>query len=144
LHSAFADINIDKGRSAMDEKERQTVIGELKAIIEERQSVMWQNYLLVREPYRTEYDFPELDPLRHEVALCLIFGLPQAAITLTNHLLESLLKFALIYDYALKNLPNPPPSKPSTQALRDWLRQQRSSIWTRILASLSTVHAVLA
>ncbi|HEY7319737.1 MAG TPA: hypothetical protein VIE89_19380 [Candidatus Binatia bacterium] len=128
----------------MDEKERQTVIGELKAIIEERQSVMWQNYLLVREPYRTEYDFPELDPLRHEVALCLIFGLPQAAITLTNHLLESLLKFALIYDYALKNLPNPPPSKPSTQALRDWLRQQRSSIWTRILASLSTVHAVLA
>jgi hypothetical protein len=86
----------------MDEKERQTVIAELKAILEERQRLMLQNYLLVRESYRTEYNFPELDPVRNEVALCLVFGLPQAAITLTNHLLESLLKFALIYDHAIK------------------------------------------
>jgi hypothetical protein len=48
--------------------------------------------------------------------------LPQAAITLTNHLLESLLKFALIYDHARKNQPTEPPPKASTQALRDWLR----------------------
>jgi hypothetical protein len=108
----------------MDEKkERQTVILELKAILEERQRLMLQNYLLVRESYRTEYNFPELDPVRHEVALCLIFGLPQAAITLTNHLLESLLKFALIYDHTIKNQPNTePPTKASIRALRDWLR----------------------
>ena len=107
----------------MDEKERQTVIAELTAIVEERQRVMWRNYLLVREAYRTEYDFPELDPVRHEVALCLISGLPQAAITLTNHLLESLLKFALIYDYAIKHQPNTqPPPMASTHALTDWLR----------------------
>jgi hypothetical protein len=107
----------------MDQKERQTVIAELKAILEERQRLMLQNYLLVRESYRTEYNFPELDPVRHEVALCLVFGLPQAAITLTNHLLESLLKFALIYDHAIKHQPNTqPPPKASIRALRDWLR----------------------
>jgi hypothetical protein len=43
-----------------------------------------------------KYLWPELDPLRHEISLCLIFGLHQAAITLTNHMLESLLKNALI------------------------------------------------
>ncbi len=107
----------------MDEKERQTVIAELKAIGRERQREMWQNYLLVREAYSTEYDFPELDPVRHEVALCLVFGLPQAAITLTNHLLESLLKYALIYDHALKHQPNTqPPPGAATRTLVDWLR----------------------
>ena len=108
----------------MNEKERQTVIAELKAILEERQRLMLQNYLLVREFYRTEYNFPELDPVRNEVALCLVFGLPQAAITLTNHLLESLLKFALIYDHAIKHQqPNTQPApKASIRALRDWLR----------------------
>ena len=93
----------------MDESERQTVIAELKAIVGERQRVMWQNYLLVRDAYRTEYDFPELDPVRHEIAPCLVFGLPQAAITLTNHLLESLLKYSLIYDHAIKYQPKTQP-----------------------------------
>lgn len=110
----------------MDEKERQTIITELKAIGRERQREMWQNYLLVREAYLTEYDFPELDPVRHEVALCLLFGLPQAAITLTNHLLESLLKYALIYHHALKHQPNKqPPSGAAAQSIVDWLRPAR-------------------
>ena len=107
----------------MDESERQTVIAELKAIVGERQRVMWQNYLLVRDAYRTEYDFPELDPVRHEIALCLVFGLPQAAITLTNHLLESLLKYSLIYDHAIKYQPKTQPLPgAATQYLLDWLR----------------------
>jgi len=43
---------------------------------------------------------PELDVIRHEVCLCLIFHLNQAAIALTNHLLESFLKYSLIFlDY---------------------------------------------
>ena len=107
----------------MDEKEKQTIIAELKAVIEDRQGVMWRNYLLVRDAYRTEYNFPELDPVRHEIALCLVFDLPQAAITLTNHLLESLLKFALIYDHAIKHQPQTePPTEASIRALRDWLQ----------------------
>ena len=107
----------------MDEKERQAIIAELKAIGRQHQREMWQNYLPVREAYITEYDFPELDPVRHEVALCLVFGLPQAAITLTNHLLESLLKYALIYDHALKHQPNNQPSPgATTRSLVDWLR----------------------
>ncbi len=117
---------LDSRQSAgptMDEKERQTVTAELKAICQERQREMWQNYLLIREAYSIEYDFPELDPVRHEVALCLVFGLPQAAITLTNHLLESLLKYALIYDHALKHQPNIQPQPgAATRTLVDWLR----------------------
>ncbi len=110
----------------MDEKEKQTVIAELKVIGRERQREMRQNYLLVREAYITEYDFPELDPVRREVALCLVFGLPQAAITLTNHLLESLLKNALSYDYARKHQPNnQPPPGAATRSLVDWLREAK-------------------
>jgi len=110
----------------MDEKEKQTVIAELKAIGRERQREMWQNYLPVRKAYITEYNFPELDPVRREVALCLIFGLPQAAITLTNHLLESLLKYALIYDHALKHQPNNQPSPgATTRVLVDWLHDAK-------------------
>ena len=107
----------------MDENERQTIVGELKGVIERRQRVMWENYLLVRDAYRTEYDFPELDPVRHEIALCLIFGLHQAAITLTNHLLESLLKYSLIYDHAIKHQPKThPPPVAAGRYLVEWLR----------------------
>ncbi|MEK0337195.1 MAG: hypothetical protein QQN41_07165 [Nitrosopumilus sp.] len=55
-----------------------------------------KKYLSLRHVYTNHYDFPELDPLRHEIALALMFGLNQAAITLTNHLLESALKNFLI------------------------------------------------
>ena len=54
--------------------------------------------------YNSEYGWPELDVVRNEICLCLIFGFHQAAIALTNHLLESLLKYSLIYlDYRQKS-----------------------------------------
>jgi hypothetical protein len=45
-----------------------------------------------------------LDPVRHEICLALTFGLYQSALTLTNHLHESVLKFALSFKYVFNNL----------------------------------------
>lgn len=55
--------------------------------------------------------FPEVQILKHEICLCLLLQLNQAAITLSNHLIESFLKYALIYHDANcsqdnENLPN--------------------------------------
>src|SRR5438094_10600049 len=86
----------------MDEATKQAIIDEMNSIIRERQPTIGKNYLRVRDCYLKEYGLPELDPLRYEITLCLTFGLYQAAITLTNHLLESLLKYALIYHHALQ------------------------------------------
>ena len=44
-----------------------------------------------------------MDSVRSEICKCLICGLYQAAITLANHLLESVLKKALIIDESAKN-----------------------------------------
>jgi hypothetical protein len=78
-------------------KERQELLNkEVNEIIKSRVQFINQNYPTVREAYQNHYNWPEMDTLRHEVCLCLVFGLHQAAITLTNHLLESLLKNALI------------------------------------------------
>ncbi|MDX9694991.1 MAG: DUF4145 domain-containing protein [Bacteroidales bacterium] len=56
-----------------------------------------KNYIRIRKSYLNEYGLPELDPIRHEICKCLVLGLYQASITLTNHLIEKYLKFALIY-----------------------------------------------
>jgi hypothetical protein len=63
-------------------------------------------FKLVEFEYSTPYDWPEMDTLRYEICGCISFGLNQAAITLTNHLLESLLKYSLVYRHSLN------PSKP--------------------------------
>jgi hypothetical protein len=76
---------------------------EVKEIIKSRHEFIQRHYLSVRDAYQNLYDWPELDPLRHEICLCLTFGLCQAAITLTNHFLESLLKYSLIVNHARKN-----------------------------------------
>lgn len=60
-------------------------------------------YLHIREILRNPYAWPEMDTLRYEISLCLIFGFYQAALTLTNHMLESLLKFSLSYKYVFDN-----------------------------------------
>ena len=57
----------------------------------------------IEEIFNTEYNYPELDPLRDEICKCLICGLYQAAITLTNHLLESSLKKCLAIKYEIDN-----------------------------------------
>lgn len=77
-------------------EQRKELTEEVNEIIQSRFEFINRNYIAVRDAYCNHYDWPELDPLRHEISLCIIFGLCQAAITLTNHLLESLLKYALI------------------------------------------------
>lgn len=74
---------------------------EATEIMKARGEALQRFYLQVRDAYQTPYQWPNLDPLRHEVALCITFGLHQAAINLTNHLLESLLKEALITHHSL-------------------------------------------
>ena len=58
-----------------------------------------QNCALVIHAYENGYNFPPLDDVRAEVCKCLMYGLHQAALTLTNHLLESALKKFLILAY---------------------------------------------
>ena len=62
-----------------------------------------KNYNTIARAFENEYGWPEVDTVRNEVCKCLICGLHQAAITLTNHLLESVLKKALIIDESAKN-----------------------------------------
>ena len=80
----------------MDEQQKKKYTAEVDEIIKSRFEFIDRHYLSIREAYHKHYDWPELDPLRHEICICIMFGLCQAAITLTNHLLESLLKYALI------------------------------------------------
>lgn len=80
----------------MNEKKENILSEEIDEIMRSRVDFINRYYLSVRDAYKNYYHWPELDPLRHEISLCIIFGLCQAAITLTNHLLESLLKYALI------------------------------------------------
>lgn len=72
-------------------------------LIEELNTNIPNNYGIVAEAFENEYGWPEVDSVRNEVCKCLICGLYQAAITLTNHLLESVLKKALIIDESAKN-----------------------------------------
>lgn len=90
---------------------RQKIIEEMNEILRSRESESISSYLLVRDLYQRHYNMPELDPLRHEICLCLIFGLNQAAITLTNHLLETFLKLVLIYDHTNKNIDKSKPKE---------------------------------
>jgi hypothetical protein len=108
----------------MDRPSREELIAELNDIIRARHPHMMRNYPRVRDAYVTQYVFPELDPLRSEISLCLILGLYEAAITLTNHLLESMLKYALIYRYAKGNQRSSPPTAGgATRNVVDWLAE---------------------
>lgn len=72
-------------------------------LIEELNTNIPNNYGIVAEAFENDYGWPEVDSVRSEVCKCLICGFYQAAITLTNHLLESVLKKALIIDESAKN-----------------------------------------
>ena len=69
---------------------------EVDEIIQSRFQFINRQYPNIRDAYKKHYKWSELDSLRHEICLCIMFGLCQAAITLTNHLFESMLKYALI------------------------------------------------
>lgn len=87
----------------MNEEEKKKLSQEINEIIRSRFESIDRHYLSVRDAYKNHYDWLELDPLRHEISLCIIFGLCQAAITLTNHLLESLLKYVLMTKHFLSS-----------------------------------------
>ena len=80
----------------MDAERQKLCAEEANQIIRDRLQYIQEQYPRVREAYQNHYDWPELDPLRHEIALCIALGLFQAAIVLTNHFLESLIKYTLI------------------------------------------------
>ena len=69
---------------------------EVNKIIRERGKYIENNYPRIRDATQKRYGLLALDPVRIEICICLIFGCHQASITLTNHLMESLLKYALI------------------------------------------------
>lgn len=80
----------------MNDQKNTKLNNEVNEIIKSRFEFIDRHYFTIRNAYHNHYEWPELDPLRHEICICIMFGLCQAAITLTNHLLESLLKYALI------------------------------------------------
>ena len=85
---------MDRRMGKMDNKVE--YLEEKRVVLRERATKLEQNYSQVRDSYQNEYGWPELDTIRYEITLCLMFGLHQAAITLTNHLLESAMKYTLI------------------------------------------------
>jgi hypothetical protein len=95
----------------MEQEEHKKYNEEINAIIISRKEFIDRNYLLVRDAYQNDYDWEDIDPLRHEIALALIFGLAQSAITLTNHFLESLLKYSLIFHDSKMNKSATPEDK---------------------------------
>ncbi|HNQ77917.1 MAG TPA: hypothetical protein PLA03_12600 [Acidobacteriota bacterium] len=83
-------VNVEK-----DKLEAQYMI-EIDHILDSR-TEFFSSYPSIRAAYKKHYENPQLDTLRHEVCLCLLFGLYQAAITATNHLLESFMKNILMH-----------------------------------------------
>lgn len=104
-------------------EEKKKYIDEINVILSERLIQIKNNYPQVREAYQNTYDWPEIDPIRHEISLCLMFGLNQAAITLTNHLLENLLKTTLIAYYSKDKFPKD--SKDKVDDLVEMTREAR-------------------
>jgi hypothetical protein len=87
----------------MNEDQKKQLIDEVNTIIRSRKEFIERYYPSIRSAYNNDYKWPELDPLRREICLSIMFGLCQAAITLTNHFMESLLKYALIIQHGHKN-----------------------------------------
>jgi hypothetical protein len=88
----------------MDER----LLSEIEEIVAYRKEHFCvKNYPKIKQAYDNEYGWPELDILRHEICLCLMFGLHQAAITLSNHFLESLLKLFLTAKNFFERRDNP-------------------------------------
>lgn len=85
----------------MNEETKKLFSDEINNLIQSRKKDICSNYPIIRKILRTPYEGDtELNPLRQEISICIVFGLYQAAITLTNHLLEKFLKIALIYKKA--------------------------------------------
>jgi len=75
----------------------------VKQFVDELNDKFSNNLSKIETQFNNEYDWTEFDPLRDEIAKCLICDLCQAAITLTNHLLENFLKTMLVYQESIQN-----------------------------------------
>lgn len=85
----------------MNEETKNRYIEEINELLESRHKDIFANYPQIRYAYLTPYEGDtELNPVRYEISTCLILGLYQAALTLTNNLMEKYLKVALIYHNA--------------------------------------------
>jgi len=60
-------------------------------------SVNLDRYESIRDLYDIDIRYPELQTIYYEILQCITFGFYLAAITLTNHLLEQILKKLLTY-----------------------------------------------
>jgi hypothetical protein len=74
------------------------ILNEISSFSKEITKDAVSNYKRIRQFYVNEYGLTEIDPLRYEICICITLSLYQAAVTLTNHLLEKYLKIALIYN----------------------------------------------
>lgn len=57
-----------------------------------------QNFDKVQDLITSPYNWPLLDSIRHEICNCILVDCSQAAVTLTNHLLEKSLKAVLMHN----------------------------------------------
>lgn len=90
----------------MDSKRKNMNDDRINSFIKDLNENISSNYPKIATIFNLEYGYPELDPLRDEICKCLICGLYQASITLTNHLLESSLKKCLAIKYSIDNKDN--------------------------------------
>ncbi len=75
----------------------------IEQFVNELNLCLTPNYEVINEVFNFEYGYPALDPIRDEICKCIICGLYQSTITLTNHLLEKSLKFCLAIRYSREN-----------------------------------------
>ena len=102
----------------MDDEIQEILEKEIEEIIDSRMPFVYDIYTKIRYRIYNTYQWPELDPIRNEICLCLMFGLSQASITLTNHLMESVLKYVLIEKHSKDETP---PRK--GKAITDFVRK---------------------
>jgi hypothetical protein len=79
------------------------LVDELEKIVNQKAQYALTVYGHLRDSYQSPFcdsGTPQLESLRLEAALCLLFGMNQAAITITNHLMESFLKYVLAYHFS--------------------------------------------
>ena len=79
------------------------VTNQLNDFVESLNQTIPRNYEVINNIFNNQYGYPEFDPLRDEICKCIMCGLYQAAITLTNHLLETSLKKCLAMKYSIEH-----------------------------------------
>lgn len=88
----------------MNEKDIKMLHAEINYILDSILTQMDLNdYIRIRDVYFDSYRLPEFQTIKHQICKCIILGQYIAAITLTNHLLEKVLKFSLNYNFSRKN-----------------------------------------